>query len=59
MTRGIQQDILYWTPFLIVLLVIAFTHAEYRLEILIGALVGVVGWTLISSWSRFVFKAAR
>jgi len=59
MTRGIQQDILYWTPFLIVLLVIAFTHAEYRLEILIGALMGIVGWTVIRLRPNFVFKTRK
>ena len=57
--KEIERGILYWTPFLIILLIIAISYAEYRLEILVGALVGVIAWTLIRLWSNFVFRIAK
>ena len=57
--KEIERGILYWTPFLIILLIIAISYPEYRLEILVGALVGVIAWTLIRLWSNFVSRIAK
>ena len=54
----IYRDMLYWLPFLILMLIVAITF-KHSMNVMLGTLLGIIIWALLSLWSQFVYRITK